>query len=570
MNLEQQAYSLFFIHLLTTFVWTFCICAPLAFALLSESRFLFSLNFCLLSSLLGFYRFVNHGEVRKREYALFPHIFRSLILSAPTHVIHGLTVGIMSISPYFFDEPENRSPEDADEVFWKLFFNHFILGWIFSSLYLLQKRYQIYFKQTNFSRMELIRTKSVDVGKNIILLNGIGLLILASSRIYFFLSVALEIFDAIFMSVLSQQPKRGDFDDAKSLIRAMNYHNGDIVQLGFQSLPLLCSNEMDWETMSSSLVHLGISRKLVQSTLSSLEIKEDIQEFWYQTRKLAFTEAPSNNQNLFIALSKNRFELISHSIYLSEAFQEGSVFAWRCFQKNQPVLEANRFRAFISSVEYFEIFGEQDDFIQALNSGLNFIDAQTMKILCFVKQIVMEPPINPETGLENTSAFIQNYHSNDDRDRQLAKDAEFDFEHRAYISINWWKRLLFGDLIYEFDPIYMENLRRFQERVRIENVSIESENKNSKYWKRVIDRGLLDEFDLILQASKSMVRIVKKCMIQRLLDKQIIPLVIDTLQRCAFACEDAEKILSERYGQPESILFQGVQFSLERDIKEFM
>ena len=115
----------------------------------------------------------------------------------------------------------------------------------------------------------------------------------------------------------------------------------------------------------------------------------------------------------------------------------------------------------------------------------------------------------------------------------------------------WISRALFGELKWEYDPVFQETTRRlYPNRKPVESLWNDERNE---------EVALLDDIMLVIQVSKTLVTLS--------LTKPNKDLARMTLELLASSLEQAEKIFESQKPWLNRDLFYALGFCLERDLK---
>lgn len=603
--------ALVLLQLLATTVWFAPMLVLCSFALLPAVSVTFVVNFALLAAGLGLYRFIYTGKLRARVFGVIPFVSRAVLLASPTHLVHGVALGLLGgmyhpssgtqvllhlrqiegdgdgLSSRGGELLQSLMPHISSTVF----FQYFLLGWMYSTTSCLQSRLELSFSQNpdlHYHRISTSLRWFMRYSPVSLILNLVLSLWFTSSTeersLWFVCGLGLELFDMLWCTILRERRNKqqaSDLIDAKTLETAVMASEPDSVLEAFHCLPLVM-NKSNTPSLSgrSELLYRVIARReeaTQPELISDIDRREHIAAYWsylreqieIRSRTTSMIDDHDSAAPALVQLSQERFQQIMQIVYSNEAMDPGVVFAKR---KSLPVLvDVFRMRGLMECEQQLSfpatsIATPQQDSV--LNTCLDFIDVESVMLLCFSKVASrhLEPPRNPETGLATTDAFVKTSQSSrDDHEHvRIARDSWFDSTHVPYVSTEWWVRTLAGECWYEYDPIYEESLRRWKQRM---GSDMQSSNQHMdafkrKWWCRSVEQSLFADFHLIILASKILVTMAKK-------RKVIVSLVKETLQRCCAACEEAERVyLACPLQQEPQNLFYAMQFCLERDMQQ--
>lgn len=493
---------------LAALVWTVGACLPLFLTAFSA---LFSLLLCLLLVLLGLLRLVVHGQVRRVEFAPLPSLVRVVVFASPTHAAHGLALGAL------FQED---------------FFPAFILAWVFSTLHLARAHNQLKFDHSS-TRMQQIVLRFPDFCLlSLFGLNLVLAVLLVWTPVLSLVSVGLCVSELVF-AVISSETRRSsvDFSQPELARESLEYCEQGTVLECFRGMPVVV---VEQPTVQPPPV---LFQGLFPNT------------FWTDKRsELEFTLSATRfeGSDLLVKLGQARFDLAAQAVYYREAQLEGSVFAERAYNLVPwvGVLEASRLRAF----QCASAGGMPSALAEcALQSGLDVLDAQALKLASFARVLSKQKPRNLETGLDESDAYGP---------VDSPKDCAWVVHNAKYTGRMWMRRVWRADWLWEFDPIYEENVRRLGNK---------GSGRQAPWWmQRNTAAALLDEFELCVQVSKALPQLAKQ--VQR---RDVTQLVRATMQRLAAACDEAEQLAGPKTAGDDDAsgnLFYALSFCLERDM----
>ncbi|KAH9251509.1 hypothetical protein BASA81_010540 [Batrachochytrium salamandrivorans] len=489
---------------LAALVWTVGACLPL---FLTVFPAVFSLLLCLLFVLLGLLRLVVHGQVRKVEFAPLPSLVRVVVFASPTHAAHGLALGVM------FQED---------------FFPAFILAWVFSTLHLVRAHNQLKFDHST-TRLQQIVLRFPDFCLvSVFGLNLVLAVLMVWTPVLSIVSIGLCVSELVFTVICSETRRVPvDFPQFQLAKESLEYCEKGTVLECFQGMPMLVNKTSPQPALFQGL----FSNTFWQDKQHELEFSVNVTRF--------------EGSDLLVKLGQVRFDLAAQAVYYREAQLEGSVFAERAYNLLpwMGVLEASRLRAFQYTSSAAGMSPELLDC--ALQSGLDVLDAQALKLASFARVLSKQKPRNLETGLDESEAYGP---------VDSPKDCAWVLHNTKYTGRMWMRRVWRADWMWEFDPIYEENVRR---------LGNNSGRGQTPWWmQRNATAALLDEFELCVQVSKTLPQLAKQK--QR---RDVTELVRATMQRLTAACNEAERIGGPKTAGDEN-LFYAMSFCLERDMQQ--
>jgi len=544
----------------TAFIWTVAMALPFWIGPFGASLgSVMTVFFALAVTGLGAYRYVALGEVRHRVFGALPAFVRAIFVAAPFHAVHGTVTGLFAALVTWSQPTQVRDEEEKEEIVRHAFLMYFLLGWTFSSLFLLEKRQQLTFgRLSHKTRLQSLMSRAPTVALNVAVMNVLGAIYQTWSPLWVAVTVTLELSDAVFGTLLTERSRLVDFDrDTAVLASSLQVVEGNPIVEAFQALPLIVQQNGEWQPRYSWLF----------SRMPAVPDVTQLAAWWSAKRSenaLGASITANISPNVLVSLSKERFDTITQVVYRCESLCEGSVFAKGKHSMWFP-REAFRIRAFglLAACPADLSFANVSDWIAAVNACLDTLDAGTVRILAFCRMAApeQEPPRNQDTGLDETNVYFTNKVEEDEssaakaeRKREAASKA-WDERNKRFTSGMWWRRQTLGNIIWNFDPVY-EEIRRSK---GLTNQDLPGAVK------RDAEKALLDEFNLLCRASEAAVCLATKKKPAGGFQGNVTVAVETTLSRCLAACDEAEGVF-EDMRMPHDFLY-ALQFCLDRDLQ---
>lgn len=547
------------------FIWTCLFTLPFWFTVTRQpGGWALASDVCLSAAVtvLGLYRYSTFGEIRKRVFGPLPHTIRSLLLAAPCHAIHGATLAVLVVTWLRYDSQFLIGDEDEkDQQRDQAFFFYFMQGWLFSSTTLLFKFNQLTFgRSSHKTRLASLVEKAPEIGFQCAVLLLLGFFLSALSSIWLTTTVALVGGDALLRTLLTDRTRKGDVADLSQLSTFAAIVANNSVEECFKALPLISPTDT-WAPVESGLM------KMLPSNLQG----DSLQKWWAAQRQLYKYEGKVtgvNSATFLVNLSNERFKTILQILYRCDALEEGAAFAKKVKYLSFS-FQALRYRAF-ATLSLPEI-SSLNDWCSCVNSCLDLMDAQTARLKCYlsVASAQVEPPRNLESGLDDTDAYLTAKPDETPAERQervrLAKDIQWDLDHKLLTGRMWWKRFLFGSFTWGFDPIYEENTRRRRKAISLPPSTLDS------LFKRETQEGLVPDLSLMTRVSESLVLLLKRHRTSALTQvpsndlAQVTDLVLLTMNRLIEAGEACLQLLELE--KEDSKVIYALLFCLDRDIQ---
>ena len=356
-------------------------------------------------------------------------------------------------------------------------------------------------------------------------------------------SVALA-FSAKLCTLVAMESHGPQAEEAYALLKS---DNGSIEQalLALPLFPAAAAALMASRSPPPRLLTLGLESALVSTDAAQAHVRA-----WWKVRL---------EQAGLMQREKDRLAAVLQAVYAAEARVVGSAFARRG-PRMGVLSELARARAVCGAPS-------AADWMQAVDACASLVTAQSVVLMVFVKQCNQSPevPVDENTGMRDRAFALPAGNSKKEIEAAdwEAQDRALAWRERAWLGKAWRLRLVFGDFVWELDPVYEEAKRR-RVKGREALMDMASASRLAAMWQRDVEAALLADLSVVERASESLALIARARK-----DVAVFDLARQVLERCFDACCAAERVLlGSTVGRRPSHgrLFKQLAFCLERDL----